>query len=133
MNLQKTGKFLKSLRKDKGLTQEQLAELFCVSPRTVSRWENGNNMPDPDILIGLAGFAAEYMNTGTEKYSERVHLLLPAGAILLFAAGLISRKALNKAMSEQSGMAFALCNYIFLNAFPVCLSCSLKSLTFSKC
>ena len=56
MDQQKIGKFLKYLRKDKGLTQEQLAEHFCVSSRTVSRWENGNNMPDVDILIGLADF-----------------------------------------------------------------------------
>ena len=41
MDQQKIGKFLKYLRKDKGLTQEQLAEHFCVSSRTVSRWENG--------------------------------------------------------------------------------------------
>ena len=56
MDQQKIGKFHKCLRKDKGLTQEQLAEHFCVSSRTVSRWENGNNMPDVDILIGLADF-----------------------------------------------------------------------------
>lgn len=41
MNQQKTGDFLKRLRKDKGLTQEQLAETFHVSSRTVSRWETG--------------------------------------------------------------------------------------------
>ena len=51
MDQQKIGKFLKCLRRDKGLTQEQLAEHFCVSSRTVSRWENGNNMPDVDILM----------------------------------------------------------------------------------
>lgn len=56
MNQQKIGEFLKYLRKNKGLTQEQLAEHFCVSSRTVSRWENGNNMPDIDILIELADF-----------------------------------------------------------------------------
>ncbi len=39
MNQQKAGKFLKYLRKGKGLTQEQPAEHFYVSPRTVSRWE----------------------------------------------------------------------------------------------
>lgn len=47
MNQQKIGEFLKYLqylRKNKGLTQEQLAEHFCVSSRTVSRWENGNNI-----------------------------------------------------------------------------------------
>ena len=56
MNQQKTGKFLRYLRKDKGLTQEQLAEHFCVSSRTVSRWETDSNMPDVDMLIELADF-----------------------------------------------------------------------------
>ena len=52
----KIGNFLKELRKEKTLTQEQLAEHFNVSSRTVSRWENGNNMPDISILIELADF-----------------------------------------------------------------------------
>lgn len=56
MNQQKIGQFLKHLRKDKGLTQEQLAEHFSVSSRTVSRWETGSNMPDVDMLIELADF-----------------------------------------------------------------------------
>lgn len=56
MNTQKTGVFLKSLRKNKGLTQEQLAEYFNVSSRTVSRWETGSNMPDVDMLIEIADF-----------------------------------------------------------------------------
>ena len=42
----KIGNFLKKLRKEKGITQEQLAEILNVSGRTVSRWETGNNMPD---------------------------------------------------------------------------------------
>jgi len=56
MNLQNTGAFLKRLRKEKGLTQEQLAEQFFVSSRSVSRWETGSNMPDLDTLIALADF-----------------------------------------------------------------------------
>ena len=56
MNQQKMGEFLKHLRKDKGLTQEQLAEHFYVSSRTVSRWETGSNMPDVEMLIELADF-----------------------------------------------------------------------------
>jgi len=39
MDQVKIGEFLKTLRKEKGLTQEQLAEQFNVSRRTVSRWE----------------------------------------------------------------------------------------------
>ena len=38
------------------MTQEQLAEKFYVTGRTVSRWETGNNMPDLGILIELADF-----------------------------------------------------------------------------
>ena len=56
MNQKKTGEFLKSLREGKGLTQEQLAEHFYVSTRTVSRWETGSNMPTVDMLIDLADF-----------------------------------------------------------------------------
>ena len=56
MDQQKMGGFLKHLRKDKGLTQEQLAEEFGVSSRSVSRWENGNTMPDISIIIELADF-----------------------------------------------------------------------------
>lgn len=56
MDQAKIGSFLKELRKEKGLTQEQLAENFNVAARTVSRWENGNNMPDLSILVELADF-----------------------------------------------------------------------------
>ena len=54
MDLVKIGNFLKQLRKEKGLTQEELAEKMGVARRTVSRWETGNNMPDLDILIELS-------------------------------------------------------------------------------
>ena len=52
----KIGKFLKELRKEKELTQEQLAEKFGVSSRSVSRWENGNTMPELGILVELAEY-----------------------------------------------------------------------------
>ena len=44
MDQKQIGLFLKELRKQKGITQGQLAEQLNVSDRTVSRWENGNNM-----------------------------------------------------------------------------------------
>lgn len=56
MDQMKIGAFLKKLRKEKNLTQEQLAEQFNVSGRTVSRWETGINMPDISILVNLAEF-----------------------------------------------------------------------------
>lgn len=56
MDTKKIGGFLKILRREKGLTQEQLAEILLVSGRTVSRWETGTNMPDLSILIQMAEF-----------------------------------------------------------------------------
>lgn len=56
MDMQKTGTFLKHLRKEKGLTQEQLAEVFGVAGRTVSRWETASNMPDLSMIIQIAEF-----------------------------------------------------------------------------
>ena len=52
----KIGGLLKDLRKEKGITQEQLAEKFNVSNRTISRWETGNNLPDLSTLVELADF-----------------------------------------------------------------------------
>lgn len=46
MNQQKIGRFISECRKQKGLTQAQLAEALGVSDKTISRWETGKTMPD---------------------------------------------------------------------------------------
>ncbi len=56
MDQTKIGEFLRELRKEKNLTQEDLAEKMNVSRRTVSRWETGSNMPDLDVLVELADY-----------------------------------------------------------------------------
>ena len=58
MNPKEIGAFLKQLRNEKGITQEQLAEILGVSGRTVSRWETGTNLPDLSILVQIS----EYYN-----------------------------------------------------------------------
>lgn len=54
MNQEKTGRFIAALRKEKKMTQEQLAEKLGVSNRSVSRWENGNTMPELSLLQALS-------------------------------------------------------------------------------
>ena len=56
MDQQKVGQFLKELRKEKSVTQAELAEMLGVSNRSISRWENGTTMPDFDLLIELAKY-----------------------------------------------------------------------------
>lgn len=55
MDVKKTGKFICALRKEKNLTQAALAEMLGISNRTVSKWENGDGMPDIALLPEVAG------------------------------------------------------------------------------
>ena len=54
MDQKKIGSFLKELRKEKNLTQEQAADRLGVSGRTISRWETGAYMPDISLLVDIA-------------------------------------------------------------------------------
>ena len=53
MNQMATGKFIYQKRKEKNLTQEQLAEKIGVSNKTVSKWETGKCMPDYAVVKNL--------------------------------------------------------------------------------
>ena len=88
MDQQKIGTFLKQLRQERQLTQENLAEIMCVTNRSVSRWENGVNLPDLPTLIQLADFygvelgylfhhvkVADYSNDVMEKITRRFHYM----------------------------------------------------------
>ena len=72
----KCGGFLKTLRKEKGLTQEQLAEMLGVTNRSVSRWETGANLPDIDLIITLSEFydvdIKDLLN-GESRKTEQLH------------------------------------------------------------
>ena len=54
MNQNKIGKIIETKRKEKKLTQQQLAELLGVSNTAISKWEHGNNMPDIGLLAPLS-------------------------------------------------------------------------------
>lgn len=131
MNQKKTGEFLKQLRKEKNMTQEQLAEKLYVSARTVSRWETGNNMPDLGILVELADFydvdireiidgerkseimnletkdtlkkVAEYTAEENKKLRNKMADMMAGTAVLvIFSAILFRTDAFNGAIPENS-------------------------------
>lgn len=106
---QKIGAFLRVLRREKGMTQEQLAEQVGVSNRSVSRWETGTNLPDLALLVELAAFykveltellngerdgadmsketeavlskAVDYSAYERQRMQRRLHWLFMAGAV----------------------------------------------------
>lgn len=54
MDAKKTGAFIAQLRHEKNMTQQELGEKLFVTNKTVSRWENGNYMPDIDMMQSLS-------------------------------------------------------------------------------
>ena len=53
MKVNSIGEFIQILRKEKGLTQKELAEIIGLSDKTISKWENGNSLPDTSMLLPL--------------------------------------------------------------------------------
>lgn len=53
MNQIKTGKFIAEMRKDKELTQRQLADKLNISDKTVSKWETGKGRPEVSLMLPL--------------------------------------------------------------------------------
>lgn len=51
MNLENIGNYLKKLRSEKGITQQELADLIHISRESISKWERGNSLPTPDKLL----------------------------------------------------------------------------------
>lgn len=53
MNQVKIGKFIAECRKNKNMTQVELAEKLNITDRAISKWETGKGMPDSSIMIEL--------------------------------------------------------------------------------
>ena len=74
MDQRKVGKFIARLRKERGITQEALGRKLGVTNKTVSRWENGNYMPDIQLLVPLAealGVSVNELLSGERLDDER--------------------------------------------------------------
>ena len=74
MDTKKIGSFLKELRTEHAMTQEQLGEKLGVSNKTVSRWETGNYMPPVECLSMLSdiyGISINEILAGTRVATEQ--------------------------------------------------------------
>jgi len=79
MNQEKIGKFNLENRKEKKITQSELAEKLGVTDRTISNWENGKNMPDLSLFKPLCEILDISINElisgekiANEKYKEKL-------------------------------------------------------------
>ena len=101
MDMTKMGAFLQALRKENGLTQEQLSEKLHISSKTISRWETGAYMPPADMLLAMSELYGVSMNelVAGERLSPEE---LPAKAEENLAAALKK----NDVFQQQEKKAF---------------------------
>lgn len=137
MDQKKVGIFLRELRKEKNLTQEELGEVFNVSNRTISRWENGFHLPDIDLLILLSDYykvdlremldgerrqshmkqeeedvarkVADYTNDTKISFTKRVLILLILGFVTFNAYMVLSYKQI----AQSPDLAAALLGFTY--------------------
>lgn len=136
MDQQKIGMFLKELRKEKMITQEQFSQIIGVSGRTVSRWETGSNMPDLDILIQIADYydveireifngekrsdkmnkemketvlqVADYSNDEKVRITKRMHIMFLIGLVAFITYGVLDIMGLTNSGYTEAVASFAL-------------------------
>lgn len=66
------GNNIAALRKQKGITQEELANALGVSPQAVSKWENNSSCPDISLLTGIADYFGITVDTLLRSESEKI-------------------------------------------------------------
>lgn len=78
MNQEKIGRFIAELRKEKNMTQQELADKLNITDRAISHWENGRSMPDAGVILELCKILNINVNEllsakkiKEEKYNER--------------------------------------------------------------
>ncbi|MGN1379401.1 MAG: multiprotein-bridging factor 1 family protein [Bacilli bacterium] len=74
VDLEKVGSFIAILRKEKGMTQEELANYLMVSDKAVSKWEGGKNLPDIECqrkICKLFNISMEELHSGERNVKER--------------------------------------------------------------
>ena len=79
MDAKRTGAFIAALRRDRGMTQRELAEAIAVTDKAVSRWETGKGYPDVETLAPLA--EALGVTVGDLLAGERTDADDSAGAV----------------------------------------------------
>lgn len=119
MDQKKIGLLLKTLRKEKNMTQEMLAETLNVSNRTVSRWETGSNMPDISLLVELSEFYEVSIPEiiDGERKSENINQETKATAIKM--AQYSNRKLNTEKRKIISTLLMIFGTFIIISAFAI--------------
>ncbi|MCH5250118.1 MAG: helix-turn-helix transcriptional regulator [Lachnospiraceae bacterium] len=122
MNQDNIGKFIAGCRKDKGLTQAQLAEKLNITDRAVSKWETGKSMPDSSIMLELCEILGITVNEllsgekiGMENYDKKVD------------ENLIALKQKDENNISKNVVIFIIFSVTLLIGMTVCIICNIAT------
>ena len=93
MDQEKIGKFIKKLRKDNNLTQDELAKKLGVTYQAVSKWENGKSIPDIAILKTISelfNVNIDELLDGSVKNKKKLNkkILIPITVLVICVVGI---------------------------------------------
>ncbi len=123
MNQKEIGKFIAKSRKEKKLTQMQLAEKLNITDRAVSKWETGKSMPDSSIMLELCnilGITVNELLSGEEIDTENMESYEKR-----LDENLITLKRKDENNMKKNVMISILYSGTFLTGIMVCLICNL--------
>ena len=123
MNQKEIGKFIAKSRKEKKLTQMQLAEKLNITDRAVSKWETGKSMPDSSIMLELCnilGITVNELLSGEEIDTENMESYQKR-----LDENLITLKRKDENNMKKNVMISILYSVTFLTGIMVCLICNL--------
>ena len=107
MNQIKIGKFIATQRQKHGLTQKQLTDQLHLSPKTISKWENGRGIPDIEILKQISEvFRVDLetlLNGEEKKKPKKNYLFIYFGLAILIICVIIGIIILH----NQKGFSFS--------------------------
>ena len=117
MDTVKIGEFLKALRKSKGYTQQEVAEALYVTQKTVSRWENGEGIPDINIIVSVAEFyevTVDELLKGERKNKEQAEYTIKQKSKSKF-------KLIDNKLSSKQNIFFIVSTSVICFFFMLCL------------
>ena len=117
MDTVKIGEFLKALRKSKGYTQQEVAESLYVTQKTVSRWENGEGIPDINIIVSVAEFyevTVDELLKGERKNKEQAEYTIKQKSKSKF-------KLIDNKLSSKQNIFFIVSTSVICFFFMLCL------------
>lgn len=122
MNNKTMGGFLAELRKEKGITQRELAEFLNVSDKTISHWERDENSPDLSVIPILAeyfGVSCDELLKGERKEENSAQDLYKYSPQITQKAPLEDKAKINKAYTKHKIFCIA---SIFVSVFLIAAS-----------